>query len=465
VPVLRLEEIARATGGSILRGDPRTELTSFSIDTRHLGAGGLFFALAGTRADGHDFLGQATRAGAAAAVISRDLPSEVEAPAGLVRVPDGVEALGRCGSLARERLAGVKVIAVTGSTGKTMTKELLAAGLAAGHRVHRNPGNLNNHLGVPLSLLACPADAEFAVLELGMSAAGEIAALSKMTRPDVALVTNVRAVHLQFFEDLDGIAAAKGELFATLSPNSVAVVNLDDEHVRLQAARHEGPQLTFGSNPRADVRLTSLRDRFVPGAGLGFATEGRERSVDLRLGGAHSARNALAAVAGLLAAGGDVDAALDAMSRIEAVPGRGRVHHLGDRILLVDDTYNSNPAAMASVLTTLGATETAGRRVLVMGDMLELGRDEAALHREVGRLAAGAGVRLMFAVGPLAQLAGEAARRAGVPEIHNHADAGGAAGELPSCLLPGDVVLVKGSRSLRLERVVEAVLRARAGAS
>ncbi len=464
MPALRLEEIAQATGGKILRGDPRAEVTTYSIDTRSLAPGGLFFALPGTRTDGHEFLPVAARAGASAAVVSRDVPAETDAPAALVRVEDGVEALGRCGALARARLEGVKVIAVTGSTGKTMTKELLAEGLAARRRVHRNPGNLNNHLGLPLSLLACPADAEIAVLEMGMSAPGEIAALSAMSRPDVALVTNVRPVHLEFFQDLDDIAAAKGELFATLASDAVAVVNLDDAHVRIQAARHDGPRVSYGVQAGADVKLTRIEDRFLPGAGLAIVFGGRERSLDLRMGGAHAARNALAAVAGVAAAGEDIDAALPGMAALDPMDGRGRIHRLADRIVVVDDTYNSNPAAMASVLATLGATETAGRRVLVMGDMLELGRDAVSLHKEAGRLAAAAGVRLMFAVGKLAQAAAEAARRSGVPEIHGHADAVGAARDLPECLLPGDLVLIKGSRGLRLERVVEAVLRSRAGA-
>ncbi|MBZ5638411.1 MAG: UDP-N-acetylmuramoyl-tripeptide--D-alanyl-D-alanine ligase [Acidobacteriia bacterium] len=460
MPELRLGELAAAAGAVLVRGNAETRADSYSIDTRTLKAGAVFFALRGARADGHAFLPAAARAGAVAAVVREEPPADEPAPPALLRVDDPVLALARCGAAARRR-PGLRVAAVTGSAGKTTTKDLLAAGLGASRRVYRTRGNLNNHLGVPLSLLECPGDAEWAVIEMGMSAPGEIAALTRIADPDVALVTNVRPAHLEFFESVDGIAAAKGELYALLRPESVAVVNLDDERCRVQAARHAGARLTYGRDPGADVALQAVEDRFVPGAALTFRHGDRSRSLVLRLGGAHAALDALAALAGVVAAGQDLDEASAAMSEMEPAPGRGKVHRLAGGAFLVDESYNSNPAALESVIGTMRSTAVAGRKILVMGDMLELGPDEAAFHREAGEWAVEAGVRLLVGVGPRSKGAVEAARRARIPEAWGEPDAAAAARSVPPRLAPGDLVVVKGSRGVRLEQVVEAILRIR----
>jgi len=458
VPEISLSELAQATGGELLRGDPGTRVGTFEIDTRRLKRGGVFFALEGKHQDGHKFLGDAAERGAAGAVVERVPDEGQRSPEALVRVDDGVEALGSCGRWVRRSLKKKKWIAVTGSNGKTTTKELLAEGLAAGSRVHRTPGNFNNHLGVPLSLLACPADAETIVLELGMSGHGEIARLTEMVDPDIGLLTNVRAAHLEAFDSLDDIAAAKGEMFAVMRDKATAVVNLDDPHVRIQAARHAGPRVTFGQHPTCDLRMEDLQNRFHPGTNLIFRHSDQSYRVRLRIGGAHTAFNALAAAAVVIAAGADLMQALERMERVEAGAGRGRVHHLRDRMMLVDDSYNSSPSAMASVLETLRISEPPGRRVLVMGDMLELGRMEGALHREAGKRAAAAGVQLLFAVGPLSRAAAETARRAGVPEVHHHQDSARAAESIVEFLKEGDLIVVKGSRGMRMERVVHALV-------
>ena len=264
MPELRLAELAEATGGRLLRGAPEDRVNSYVIDTRQLEPGGAFFALEGAHADGHEFLGDAARAGAAVAVVQREPEPDAAAPPALVRVENTVDALGRCGEWVRQRLDKTRWIAVTGSNGKTTTKELIGEGLAAGRRVHRTPGNLNNQLGVPLTLLRCPADAEIAVIEMGMNKAGEIASLAGMIDPDIGLVTNVRAAHLGAFGSLDDIAAAKGELFALLRDDAVAAINLDDMHVRVQAARHVGQRVTFGQTQAADLRLEELRQLLRP---------------------------------------------------------------------------------------------------------------------------------------------------------------------------------------------------------
>ncbi len=461
MPRLSIGQILERTGGTLLRGNPETVVDSFEIDTRRIQEGGLFFALKGEKTDGHRFLGQAADRGASTAVVTTDIPENEKAPPTLVRVENGLTALTGCGELARKAMKDMPVIALTGSTGKTTTKDLVAVGLAESRKVHKTGGNFNNHLGVPLTLLACPDDAEAAVVELAMSGSGEIAALTRLTRPDFALVTNICPAHLASFENLDDLAAAKGELFAVLERDRTSVVNLDDPHVRLQSMRHSGPRVTYGRTEGADLRLEQLDDRFLPGAGFTVRCGDISHHFNLQLGGGHSARNALAALAGVYAIGADMAAAGRAMERFQAGPGRGQRIELPSGAMIIDDSYNSNPAAVASVLQTLKATRTAGRKILVLGDMLELGRDEERFHKEAGRKAASSGTDMLIGVGRLVRYSLEAARRAGVAETYLASDAGSAARYLDGKLRSGDLVVVKGSRSIRLDRLVQRLVEKR----
>jgi len=459
MPTLKVGELLQATGGTLLSGDPSLSVTSYAIDTRKLAAGGAFFALAGTKVDGHAFVGDAARAGALLAIVARAPSGGGPFPAAMIQVDDVAAALARCGAYARQRIRG-KVVTITGSAGKTTTKELVAAGLAASAKVHRTMGNLNNELGLPLSLLSCPDDAAAAVFEIGMNGPGQIAFLARLADPDVALVTNVLPVHLEFFDSIDGIAAAKGELFAVLRENATSVVNLDDVNVRVQATRHAGPRVTFGRAEKADLKLEAIENLYVPGATLRFSHAGRSHSISLKIGGAHAALDALAAAATIVACGVPLGPALTAIAGVEPAPGRGRMTRLPEGILLVDDTYNSNPEALASVLATLEATPTEGRRVLVMGDMLELGPRSLAFHQEAGVLAAQSKIALLVGVGPFARHAVDAARREGI-EAHAADHAAHAAQMVPGLLRPGDLVVVKGSRGVRLELLVDALVSRR----
>jgi len=454
-----VSELLQATGGTLLSGDPSLTVTSYTIDTRRLAAGSAFFALPGTKVDGHAFVGEAARAGALLAVVARAPAGGGPFPAAMIKVDDVASALARCGAYARQRIRG-KVVAITGSAGKTTTKEFVAAGLGASVKVHRTTGNLNNELGLPLSLLSCPDDAEAAVFEIGMNGPGQIAFLARLADPDVALVTNVRPVHLEFFDSIDDIAAAKGELFAVLRENATSVVNLDDGHVRVQASRHAGPRVTFGRAESADLRLDAIDNRFIPGAGLSFSHAGHAYAISLKIGGTHAALDALAAAATIVACGFPLGPALNAIADTEPAPGRGRMTRLPGDIVVVDDTYNSNPEALASVLATLDASPPPGRRVLVMGDMLELGPRSVAFHQEAGALAAQSKVDLLVGVGPLSRHAVEAARRAGI-EAHTADNAAQAAQTVPGLTRPGDLVVIKGSRGVRLELVVDALIARR----
>jgi UDP-N-acetylmuramoyl-tripeptide--D-alanyl-D-alanine ligase len=458
-----VSELLQATGGTLVSGSPSLSVTSYAIDTRRLAAGGAFFALPGTRVDGHMFVGDAARAGALLAVVARTPSGGGPFPAAMIQVDDVAAALARCGAYARQRIRG-KVVAITGSAGKTTTKEFVAAALGATAKVHRTAGNLNNELGLPLSLLSCPEDADAAVFEMGMNGPGQIAFLARLADPDVALVTNVLPVHLEFFDSIDDIAAAKGELFAVMRESATSVVNLDDANVRVQAARHAGPRVTFGRAEGADLKLEMISDRFVPGASLSFTHAGRAYSVTLKIGGAHAALDALAAAAVVVACGVPLGPALAAIATVEPAPGRGRLTHLPEDVVVVDDTYNSNPEALASVLGTLRASTPQGRRVLVMGDMLELGPRSVAFHKEAGQLAARSGVALLVGVGPLSRHAVDAARRAGI-EAHAADDAAQAAQTVPGLTRPGDLVVIKGSRGVKLELVVDALIPRRGEAA
>lgn len=461
MPAASVAQLVRDSGGSLLRGDPEAIVRTFDIDTRRIQRDGCFFALKGSRTDGHEFLAEAARAGAALAMVQHKPETDAPAPPALILVDDTAAALGRCGEQARRRQSGTRWIALTGSNGKTTTKEMIAEGLAGKHRVHRTPGNYNNELGVPLTLLALPEDAQIAVLELAMSGAGEIAALGAMTDPDIGLVTNVRAVHMAFFETLDDLSAAKGELFAVMRDDAIAVVNLDDVHVRVQAARHAGARVTYGQHPAADLRLEAIDNRLLPGASLTFRHRDESIRVQLKMSGGHSAWNALAALAVVVAAGEDLRAAAERIEQLEAGPGRGKLHRLDRGVIVVDESYNNSPPALASVLDTLKVTEPQGRRVLAIGDMLELGAMSSPLHREAGRRAALAGVEVLVAVGPESRETAESARRSGVPVVHHHASSSEAAGTVSGLVRDGDLIVVKGSRGLRMERIVKALTGAR----
>jgi UDP-N-acetylmuramoyl-tripeptide--D-alanyl-D-alanine ligase len=290
-----------------------------------------------------------------------------------------------------------------------------------------------------------------------MNHPGEIAHLAELVDPDVGVVTNVRAVHLAFFNSLDDIGAAKGELFAVLRDDATSVVNLDDPQLRVQSTRHLGKRITFGRADNADLRLAQIAATFE-GSSFSFYRAGQEYRAKLSLGGGHAPFDALAALTCIAAIDGDLEAAIANLASVESGSGRGKVYHLARDLTVVDDTYNSSPAALASVLETLrNSRPKSGRKVLVMGDMLELGTVEGALHREAGKRAASAGVQMLVAVGPLSRQSAESARRAGVPEVHLHTDSKKCAQSLIEYVKNGDLLVVKGSRGMRMERVVEAL--------
>lgn len=452
---LSLDRIAAATGAG-LAGDGSAVASGFAIDSRLVRPGDLFFAVSAER-DGHDFAADAAARGAIGAVVSREVPG---LPAGfaLLRVGDAVRALQ---DLARSVLAErrVKVVAVTGSVGKTTTKEFVAAVLARRFRVLKSEGNFNNHLGLALSILGLEESHAAAVLEMGMRAAGEIRVLAGIAPPDVAVITNVQPVHLEFLGSLEAVAAAKWEIVEGLRPGGTAVLNADDPRlVRRAAGLPREKTVFFGRGPSADVGAERLVGLGFDGFGFDLRLPGTVvpgRLAFLTEGYLSDALAAAAAAWALDLPAGEIAAGL---AGLRPQPGRGAWTRLARGVVLVDDSYNSNPAALAAALRGL-ATLPAGRRVAVLGDMLELGPGEEAFHAEAGRIAAAAGWDVLLAIGPRSRALARAAVAAGLAPaaVRTFASSPEAAEALAGVLKPGDLVLVKGSRGMRTEAAADRV--------
>jgi len=438
--------------------------TGVSIDSRTIAAGDLFVALRGPNHDGHNFVKTALERGAAAALIDRDIPG-VTTTAPLLHVADTLNGLAALGAAARIR-SSAQIIAVTGSVGKTGTKEALRLALAASGPTYASAGGLNNHWGAPLSLARLPPVAAYGVFELGMNHAGEIADLTRLVRPHIALITTVAPAHLGFFPSVEAIADAKAEIFLGLAPDGIAVLNCDNPYYgQLKAAAiHAGVATVwgFGVHSAAEVRLV---DCVLDAAGSTVEASIAGEMVRFRvpIPGRHWVMNGLAVLAVTRACGADMARAAKALAGLEALPGRGRRHELawrGGTLTLIDESYNASPAAMLAALRVLATCEPApgGRRVAVLGDMLELGEASERLHRELAASLAAAEVSRVFLVGEEVAALYEALppeRRGGLWR-----SAEDASPAILNFLEPGDVVTVKGSRAVRVSRIVEH-LRAR----
>ena len=428
----------------------------YSIDSRTVNPGELFFAVRGERLDGHEFIEAALKLGAVAAVVSRaraaTLPDSVLAVPLLI-AEDTLAALQALAGHVR-RHWGRRLIAVTGSAGKTTTKEATAAALGAGFNVLKSQGNLNNGFGLPLQLLRLEAEHEFAVVEMGMNHLGEIAALCRIAAPDWGVVTNVGTAHVENFnEGQAGIARAKYELIAALPANGAAFLNCDDAFVSQFGRDFQGRVIYFGAGPCADPQILETTED-LEGLHVRFRARGREGRLTLRLLGAHNASNAMAGLAVALEAGVDFDAAVKALESLSAQDKRGQVMEIAGATIL-NDSYNSNPEALRSMIRTL-ASRPAGRRILVGGEMLELGEQGPALHAACGRAAAEAGLDLVAGVQGNAEHLATAACKGGVASLFLP-DAEAAGRWLKQNLQAGDVVLVKGSRGVHLERAIAAL--------
>lgn len=455
---LSLEEILQATGGIQVGGRGNPIFASYSIDSRTLARNDLFVAIVGPNHDGHAFIPEAVRKGSGGLIVSREVSAELRGEVPTVRVGDTHTALKDLATHVRER-SPLRVIGVTGSAGKTTTKEMAHLVLSGQFTSYASPGNLNNLYGLPLALLRMPEGTDTAVLEMGMSSSGELRRIARIARPDVGCLTNILAVHLKFFDSLEGIAAAKAELFEELSPESLAIWNLDDPKVAAIGRRFPGRSITFGLGSAADWTATAIRDRGL--AGTSFRLQGGNGSMDVNLAapGRHNLRNSLAAAAIGDACGVPLDRIAAGLEAFRPVRMRGESRTLPNGARVIDECYNSNPQAMEEVLAWFSGLTTPGRRIVASGDMLELGMQERRAHQALGERIAEVAPDLFIGVGPLHREAIEAARAAGLADSRHFASASAAGDFLAGWIRDGDLLLVKGSRGLQMEIIIQRLER------
>ena len=463
-PLWTSDDVATATDGRLASGASPADwqASGVSIDSRTCAPGDLFIAIAGPNFDGHDYVAEALSAGAAGAIVSR-IPAELEGSPKLIAVDDCDAALTALGRFARDRLQA-QFVCVTGSVGKTSTKDALAAALSACGTTHATQGNLNNHWGAPLTLARMPADAAYCVLELGMNHAGELTPLSLLARPDVTVITTIEAVHLEFFDSVCAIAEAKAEIFAGLGDNGVAVLNRDNAYFALLAsiaADHGAKRIIgFGEDPEADARLVATKFD-DDGSDVTADVDGHTIRYRLNAPGRHRVINSLAVLAAVAGLGANLEVAAEALGDVAIARGHGSRHQVatstGDYVV-IDDSYNASPASMRAAFDVLGATHPAGdgRRMAVLGDMLELGAGAPKLHAGLARNLEANGIDQVFTSG---ELMAALAKVLPSPMRGGHA-------ETPEQLLPivlnavqaGDVVLVKGSLGSRVGQIADALI-------
>jgi len=447
LPLSKIAEFLSATG----EFDLNAVAQGYSIDSRTIQPGELFFAVKGERMDGHDFVSQAIESGAVAAVVRKDQLARFPVKSRLIAVDDTLSALQTLATAVR-RLWGKKIIAITGSVGKTSTKEAIAHVLSSKYRVHRSKGNFNNQFGLPLGLLKLETEHEVAVVEMGMSHAGEIAALARITVPDEGVVTAVAPVHLENFDSVAGIGRAKYELIASLPAGGVAFLNSDDEYVSQFGRDFHGRVVMFGLKPTADVRAENIELLGAAGTRFDLVTGGCPQAITSPWLGTHNVYNVLAAAAVALQHRISPSQVAETIQSLPAVDKRGQVLQLGN-ITVLNDCYNSSPKALMAAVEVLVGME-GKRHIVVAGEMLELGATAEQLHRECGHQMPRGKIDFVLGVRGLARVLADAARENGLPVefVRTPEEAGE---WLARETREGDVVLLKASRGVKLEKALE----------
>src|SRR5512144_178721 len=460
-PLWTVQAMAAAMG-AVPAGPLPLSVPGISIDTRTVATGEAFFAIKGDNRDGHEFVEAALAAGAGLAVVAADRRDRFPAAAPLLVVADVLDGLRDLARAARARTQA-KIVAVTGSVGKTSTKEALRLALGADGETHASVASYNNHWGVPLSLARCPDTARYAVFEIGMNQAGEIEPLTRLVRPQVAIVTTVEPVHLEFFRSVEAIADAKAEIFLGLEPGGAAVINRDNpQFARLERAAQDASVariVAFGEHARADARLIRCALQ-SEGSTVEARILGTEVTYKLGAPGRHLVLNSLAVLAASVLAGADLALAVRALAKLQPASGRGARISLempGGTALLIDESYNANPASMRAALALLGHSQVGprGRRIAILGEMLELGPRGRDLHRELAEAVLANEVDLVFCCGPPMRALWEA-----LPSGRQGSYAEAATALEPQVLAaiqPGDAVMVKGSLGSRMAPIVKAL--------
>ena len=441
MPTLTFAQLAEMIGGTVLQGDS-IETSSVVIDSREVKPDSVFFAIKGDRLDGHQFLPQAL-ATARGAVVAR-VPENVPPDKGIVQVADTTEALQQLAKSIRAKQP-FTLIGITGSAGKTTTKEMIATLIATERRTHRSWGNFNNQIGAPLCLDNVPDDAEVVVSEMGMNHKGEIAQIAGLMRPDIGVYTNIGPVHIEFFGTVEKIAEAKRELLENLREGGTVIVNVDNEHVVRISRDYAGPKVTYGIDHDAEFRATNIRERGL----LGSRFTVKDHEFDLALPGRHNLENLLAAIATARTLGISWDGIARGVANVKPAYHRGVIVEWRGATIY-DDTYNSNPYALKRALELMTQADVSGRRIAVIGDMLELGEQELQFHRQSGE-AIPKSIDMVVGVGKRAKTLVDAAP---IEETHHFDDAQSAGEFLRGEIREGDLVLIKGSRGVGLDKIV-----------
>ena len=450
------KDVVAACGGELVAGDMDARITGVSTDTRTLAPGDLFVALTGENSDGHKFLADALAKGAVGVVVSR----KVESQCLTIRVADTLLALGDLAAFYRSKFDPV-VVGVTGSVGKTTTKEMIAAVAAAKGPVLKNEGNFNNEIGLPMTLLNLAPRHKTAVVEMAMRGAGQIDYLARIAKPKIGVITNIHMVHIELLGTMDAIADAKGEMLDHLPADGTAVLNADDAYFEYLSRRANCRVVSFGESVGAAVRAVSSGIDSKGCCHFEVKTPSGSFDVHIPVPGEHNIKDALAAIAVGEELGIDHEAIRAALAAFKAPEKRSNVIPSRRGYVVIDDTYNAGPASVKSAVKTLTMME-GDRKIAVLGDMLELGEHAIEAHLEIGRAVKECGIDLLFAVGELAKLITRGAIDAGMPiaAVSEFEDSAQAAKEVPSKVRERDVVLVKGSRAMKMERIVEGLLGA-----
>ena len=453
MPRLTFSQLADMIGGTVIQGGD-VESTSVVIDSREVKPDSVFFAIKGERLDGHQFLPQALETARGAVV--RDVPQTDKA---IVQVADPNKALQLLARSIRDRY-DVTLIGITGSAGKTTTKEMIATLIATERCVHKSWGNFNNQIGAPLCLDNMPDDAEVVVSEMGMNHAGEIAEIAGLMRPHIGVYTNIAPVHIEFFGTIEGIAAAKRELLENVAPGGSIVINNDNEHVVRISAGFEGTIVTYAiDDTTAQYRAINIRERGLLGTRFTLMADGKERELELVLPGRHNLENLLAAIATARTVGISWEGIERGVREVKPAYHRGVIIDWRGTTIY-DDTYNSNPYALGRALELMTQADVPGRRIAVIGDMLELGEAEMQFHRDAGA-AIPKSIDVVAGVGTRSQELLNGARAAGFEEsqLRHFTDAESAGAFLRAFVQPGDLVLIKGSRGVGLDRAINVLQR------
>lgn len=449
---MSLEKIAQACGG-VYHGSEEMKqsiVESITTDSRQAAKGCLFVAIPGERVDGHDFIPSVFEKGALAVLSEKEL----ENPAGpYIQVASSLEAVKGIAEYYRQQL-DIKVVGITGSVGKTSTKEVIASVLAQKYNVLKTLGNFNNELGLPLTVFRLRDEHQIAVLEMGISHFGEMHRLAKVARPDICVITNIGQCHLEFLGSRDGILKAKSEIFDFMNPEGTVCVNGDDDKLMTIEEVHGKRPVHFGLSPENDIYADTIVSRGLLGSTATIHTPDAAFDVQIPLPGAHMVLNALAATAVGLQLGLTTEQIAAGIAAVQAVSGRSRVVQAGD-LVLIDDCYNANPVSTKAALDLLSLAD--GRKVAVLGDMFELGEKEREMHGQVGAYAAEQGIDCLYCAGSLSEEMYRAAKEAGISQAEHFADTDALLAALPELLHPGDSVLIKASHGMGYAKIVEAL--------